>query len=186
VSTPANRAVFHLMVGTIRDSSERRGTFGAWRYVVVMEGVSLRSLNGPILRSYESEISFGRVLHWTNCADIPGWLNLAEARSESRPGKARRYAVKCLDTDLHRLGTQCHLSRECHFQYSGATNITSQGRARKTHRAAAQEARCSVAANVRGHAPQRDWSVRAPSLVPSLTGAPMKCPAIRANGPRWK
>ncbi len=35
---------------------------------------------------------------------FPGWLSLAEARSESRPGIARRYAVKSLDTDLHRLG----------------------------------------------------------------------------------
>jgi hypothetical protein len=36
---------------------------------------------------------------------FPGWLRLAETRSVSRPGKARRYAVKSLDTDLHRLGT---------------------------------------------------------------------------------
>ena len=36
-----------------------------------MEGVSLRSLEESIFRFYESEISFGRVLHWTNPTDIP-------------------------------------------------------------------------------------------------------------------
>ncbi len=59
------------MVGTIRDSSERRGTYGAWRYVVVLEGVPLRSLEESIFRFYEIEISFEPVLHWTNPADIP-------------------------------------------------------------------------------------------------------------------
>jgi len=50
----------------------------------------------------KAKLDFEPVLHWTNPLTFPGWLSLAEARSESRPGKARRYAVKSLDTDLHR------------------------------------------------------------------------------------
>src|SRR5580698_1818725 len=71
VSTPANRAVFHLMVGIIRHSSERRGTIGAWRYVVVLERVSLRSLERSIFRFYESEIRFRAGLALDKPADIP-------------------------------------------------------------------------------------------------------------------
>jgi hypothetical protein len=64
----------------------------------------------------KAKLDFEPVLHWTNLLTFHGWLSIAEARSESRPAKARRYAVKSLDTDLHRLGTQCHLSGECHSQ----------------------------------------------------------------------
>ena len=68
---------------------------------------------------YESEVLFVPAYPLDKLPmTFPGWLSLAEARSESRPGRARRYAVKSLDTDLHRLGTQCHLSGECHSQMS--------------------------------------------------------------------
>ena len=53
---------------------------------------------------------------------FPGWLSLAEARSESRPGKARRYAVKSLDTDLHRLGAQFLISGECQLSKAKANS----------------------------------------------------------------
>lgn len=58
MSTPANRAVFHLMVGIIRDSSERRGTIGACRYLEVLEGDFFYDLEEAIFRFYESEIRF--------------------------------------------------------------------------------------------------------------------------------
>jgi hypothetical protein len=61
----------------------------------------------PIFRYYENEILF--LVHFPTRQtphDIPrNGQSVAEARSVSRPGKARRYAVKSLDTDLRRLGT---------------------------------------------------------------------------------
>jgi hypothetical protein len=70
MSTPVNRAVFHLMVGIIRDSSERRGTIGACRYLEVLEGDFFHNLKEAIFRSYESEIRFRASLALDKPADI--------------------------------------------------------------------------------------------------------------------
>jgi len=71
MSTPANRAVFHLMVGTIRDSSERRGTIGACRYLEVLEGDFFHDPEEAIFRFHESEIGFRASLALDKPADIP-------------------------------------------------------------------------------------------------------------------
>jgi hypothetical protein len=71
MSTPANRADFHLMVGIIRDSSEPRGTIGACRYLEVLEGDFFNDLEEAIFRFYESEIRFRASLALDKPADIP-------------------------------------------------------------------------------------------------------------------
>lgn len=65
--------------------------------------------------------------------------DLAEARSV-QAGQASRYAVKRLDTDLNRLGTQCHLFGNVILNIHEGKNITylSQGRAQGIHRVAEQ------------------------------------------------
>ena len=55
---------------------------------------------------------------------FPGRLSLAEARSESRPAEARRYAVKSLDTDLHRLGTQSKHPGNDEFLFAKAPEVS--------------------------------------------------------------
>jgi hypothetical protein len=59
------------MVGIIRTFSERRGTYGVWRYVVVPEEVFLRNSKEAIFRFYESEIDFQASLALDKPADIP-------------------------------------------------------------------------------------------------------------------
>ena len=54
-----------------RDSSERRGTIGACRYLEVLEGDFFHDLKEAIFRFYESEIRFRASLALDKPADIP-------------------------------------------------------------------------------------------------------------------
>ena len=79
---------------------------GAQKSTGAQDGVLKQRLAKAIFRFYENEIYLVQDFPLDKSPKtFPGWWSIAEARSESRPGKARRYAVKSLDTDLHRLGT---------------------------------------------------------------------------------
>jgi hypothetical protein len=114
-STPLVEPAFQF----IDTESESKAKFRKQELLIVARVAFWEQLGISIFQFYESEIRFVPAYPLDKPQmTFPGWLSLAEARSESRPGKARRYAVKSLDTDLHRLGTQCHLSGECHSQMS--------------------------------------------------------------------
>ena len=102
-STPRVEAAFQF----IDTESENKAKFRKQELHVVATELLLRNnWEHLIFQFYESEILFLPAYPLDkSLMTFPGWLSLAEARSVSRPGKARRYAVKSLDTDLHRLGT---------------------------------------------------------------------------------
>ena len=109
---------------------------GAQKSTGAQDGVLKQRLARASFRFYENEIYLVQDFPLDKFPKtFAGWRSIAEARSESRPGKARRYAVKSLDTDLHRLGTQCHLSGECHSQ------VFPQIRRSKTHAQAVVQAK---------------------------------------------
>ena len=86
--------------------SESKAKFRKQELLIVARVAFWEQLGISIFQFYESEIRFVPAYPLDKPQmTFPGWLSLAEARSESRPGKARRYAVKSLDTDLYRLGT---------------------------------------------------------------------------------
>jgi hypothetical protein len=101
-STPLVEAAFQF----IDTESENKAKFRKPRLHLVATGAFKEQLGVSIFQFYESEIRFVPAYPLDKSPmTFPGWLRLAETRSVSRPGKARRYAVKSLDTDLHRLGT---------------------------------------------------------------------------------
>jgi hypothetical protein len=101
-STLLVEAGFQL-IDTERD---HRGKFGKQQLHQVASSCFKKQLGISNFHFYESRIQFSPVYPLDKAlTTFPGWLRLAEAWSMSRPGKARRYAVKSLDTDLHRLGT---------------------------------------------------------------------------------
>ena len=101
-STPRVEAAFQF----IDTESENKAKFRKQQLHLVATATFKEQSGVLLFQFYESKIRFLPAYPLDkSLTTFPGWLRLAEARSVSRPGKARRYAVKSLDTDLYRFGT---------------------------------------------------------------------------------